>query len=349
MYTNPSRVFKELKILANDKILLIDDYHGHYDKDLISRYPVIIATSLGEKCSSLFVDELVSCSPDSFFIFISAEKNLLSLNDFPRRKAFYIPSAYAQYYRYIPECDLNLYDKKIVRKFLSLNRRSQWNRQALHQFLLQTNLIDDFYFSYLAEDRFGEGSKNLYDRINNIIGQVWYNQGLDLEEIYLKLPAVTGIDDVAGDICDNDWSFGNSKYYQDTFCSFVNETYIGENYDAFFTEKIFKPIKYGHPFFLFSSAHALALLRQMGFETFGDIFDESYDDIEDPNQRFEQLLREVKRICSLSMTEIQDIHQMMLPKIIHNKNFFAYEFQEIYARDIQNIISEIKDLIPAIV
>lgn len=349
MSTVPEKVFDDLRALASDRVLVIDNYHGRYNPESIPRYDCVIKTQFGESIDSAMINKLFSLSPDTFFIFITSQKYPpLDPAVLSRCKIFYIPSAYSQYHSLIPPCYIDIHNKVLVREFLSLNRRTQWNRQALFQFLHKENLFDHFYFSFLAEDRFKEGGRIVYDRTNLIIGDTWYNQGLDHDQLYQKLPFRTGIDDAGSDSCYNDWSFGNVRYYQDTFCSFVNETYIDENYNPFFTEKIFKPIKYGHAFLLFSSCHALRYLHELGFETFPDIFDESYDNIENPHLRFEHLLREVLRICSLPLCELQKMHQTIIPRLIHNQDIFQNKLQDIYKREIQTVIDEIKKMIPAL-
>jgi hypothetical protein len=65
--------------------------------------------------------------------------------------------------------------------------------------------------------------------------------------------------------------------------TFVNETHI--NKSIILSEKIYKPIRAGHPFIYMGDAGALAQLRQNGYATdFLDI-DTSYDDIEEEVER----------------------------------------------------------------
>jgi hypothetical protein len=51
------------------------------------------------------------------------------------------------------------------------------------------------------------------------------------------------------------------------------------------TEKSLRPIAIGQPFILAATAGSLEYLRSYGFKTFGDVWDESYDAIKDPEQR----------------------------------------------------------------
>ena len=51
------------------------------------------------------------------------------------------------------------------------------------------------------------------------------------------------------------------------------------------TEKSLRPIALAQPFVLAATAGSLAYLHSYGFKTFGSVWDESYDDIQDPEQR----------------------------------------------------------------
>lgn len=340
----PDTVYNQLEELHSKDVLVINNYHGFYSADRIRKYPNVVYTCFGEAFDYPEFKSLMESAPETRFFIVTSRKYLLTHTDQKKCHVFYIPSAYGQYADYIVAYNFDLNKKENLRKkFLSLNSRAQWNRQALAQFLVQTGLINDFYFSYHADDRFGVGHRTLYDEINQIIGHAWFNQCLDLEQFYQQLPILTGLHDPLQH--DNDWSFGIEKYYQATFCSFVNETYIDQNHDVFFTEKTFKPMAYGHPFLLFSSAGALASLRSLGFETFATVFDESYDMIESPQKRFEHLLLEVQRICMLPQEDINSMHKAIIPTLSHNLTHFSQTLPQIYSMQIQRIQQDIQDIL----
>jgi hypothetical protein len=54
---------------------------------------------------------------------------------------------------------------------------------------------------------------------------------------------------------------------------------ITKNDQWFLCEKTYKPIAYGHPFLQAGTCGNLDYVRQMGFETFSDLWDESYSDL----------------------------------------------------------------------
>jgi hypothetical protein len=46
----------------------------------------------------------------------------------------------------------------------------------------------------------------------------------------------------------------------------------------------------GHPFVVYGGQHSLAKIRAMGFETFGNAIDESYDSVPYPQERADRLV-----------------------------------------------------------
>jgi hypothetical protein len=210
------------------------------------------------------------------------------------------------------------------------------------QFLIKFDLMKDFYFTYWCDDRFRVGQKTVYDQTNRIIGNTWFNENLDLEKLYEFVPITLEQDPP---LEGNPLSTGTDFFYQESFASFVNETYIGENFDPFLTEKAMKPLAYGHPFLLHSSAGALANLKDLGFETFGDIFDESYDQIESPQLRFEHLLREVDRICKLDNATLADIKNHISSRLQHNYNHFWDTLPELYDAEMKVVTAQVEHIL----
>ena len=88
------------------------------------------------------------------------------------------------------------------------------------------------------------------------------------------------------------------------------------------TEKTFKAIALEMPFVLVAPAGNLEYLREYGFQTFSDIFDESYDTETDDVQRAERVTQLLQDLNNLSICERQQIHRACLPIVEHNYNHF---------------------------
>jgi len=88
------------------------------------------------------------------------------------------------------------------------------------------------------------------------------------------------------------------------------------------TEKTFKAIALEMPFVLMAPSGSLEYMRSYGFQTFGNVFDESYDEETDDQLRVEKVVKLLKDLDSLSPKERQQIHQACLPAVEHNYNHF---------------------------
>jgi hypothetical protein len=79
--------------------------------------------------------------------------------------------------------------------------------------------------------------------------------------------------------------FINPAWYNNTAVSLAVETSQHAGRSLFVTEKTVKPMIMLHPFIVFAQPGILKLLQQWKFNTFADLWDESYDDITNTNSR----------------------------------------------------------------
>ncbi len=113
------------------------------------------------------------------------------------------------------------------------------------------------------------------------------------------------------------------NYYRDSYFSIVPE---GEG-GAQLSEKVHKPLLYGHPFILFSYNHdirefatgVLSRLKEWGFETFPELFDESYDEISNVEDRRNNFKQQILRLCNMETSELQKLCESVEDKCIHNQ------------------------------
>jgi len=81
------------------------------------------------------------------------------------------------------------------------------------------------------------------------------------------------------------------EWYNSTLYSLAVESSCED--PLFISEKTFKPIIYGHPFIVFGTHSTLKVLREKGFDTFPELFDESYDNEEDSLKRAKLVIEQV--------------------------------------------------------
>ena len=109
------------------------------------------------------------------------------------------------------------------------------------------------------------------------------------------------------------------------------------------TEKTFKPIALGMPFVLVATAGSLEYLRSYGFKTFGHIWDESYDAIQDDHERIQAVASLLRTLCDLSVTERIALFQTCQETIEHNWNhFYNGGFERILWAELQAMLNGIE-------
>jgi len=97
-------------------------------------------------------------------------------------------------------------------------------------------------------------------------------------------------------------------YYEKTYFELVCETLGSLDYDDTFwiTEKTVKPIAMGHPFIVLSTKHFLKNLKKLGFKTFGNYIDESYDECDLVEDRIKIISRNLEK---LNLNESKKFYQ----------------------------------------
>lgn len=163
-----------------------------------------------------------------------------------------------------------------------------------------------------------------------------------IDHIKLHLPSTPLIIDsehvlgsASGDIprtIAGDWP-NNDQPNVDAFWHIVTETVFYYN-KLHLTEKIFKPIVSKQPFMLLGAVGNLAYLKSYGFKTFEGIIDESYDTIEDNDQRTEAVVAQIAWYCALSAEEKRSVIEAIAPIVEYNFHHFYGEFKHIITKEL---------------
>ncbi len=111
--------------------------------------------------------------------------------------------------------------------------------------------------------------------------------------------------------------YDESELFESAFVWIACET-MHEQDGIFITEKTWKAIAYGKPFLLNGDTGSLAYLKSIGYKTFNDFWDESYDSASDVD-RIKIIAGIVKDLCSKDMQEINNMYKRMLPILKHNQ------------------------------
>lgn len=176
----------------------------------------------------------------------------------------------------------------------------------------------------------------LFDRVSEFLDDFIYSY---VERLGKRLP---------NDAADNFWTgdptqktginqrYFNPEWYDQTYFSLVAETTIDNSFPIHITEKSFKPIAFQHPFLLWAQYGVLSHLKHLGFETFENVFDESYDSETDKNKRLSKIIDNVRSF------EYVEFDKVTNDKIHHNHELF-FNMDVIKTRVKQEIVDPLTD------
>jgi hypothetical protein len=198
------------------------------------------------------------------------------------------------------------------RQFTLLNRIHKWWRATITAYFKKEGLLNQAYWSY--------GNVDIGDLPTNNPIMLRPFPGLSEYMIEFLQSAPYSCDTLSLDE-HNTHSILVKHLYADSYCSFVSETLYDaeQSGGSFITEKTFKAIANAHPFVIFGCPNTLLTLRQLGYRTFDNFIDNSYDSEQDNTQRFIKTIAAVKQLLN------QDLHawyQQCLNDIVYNQQLF---------------------------
>jgi hypothetical protein len=120
----------------------------------------------------------------------------------------------------------------------------------------------------------------------------------------------------------------------------VSET-VFDDRKIHLTEKIFKPIVMCQPFIVYAGPGSLEYLRSYGFETFSEIWDESYD-LEGNHDRRRRMIADlIENLCSLDDNKFCNVLKKCQKIVEHNRqHFYSDKFEVRLLKELDtNIIS----------
>jgi hypothetical protein len=109
-----------------------------------------------------------------------------------------------------------------------------------------------------------------------------------------------------------------AKFYPDLLIDIVGESFVqGRTFYA--TEKTVRPMLLKKPFVVMGPKCFLIHLRQMGFRTFYEFWDEDYDGHK-PEQKYLMILKLINDLSKKSTSELEQMYRDMQPILDHNYN-----------------------------
>jgi len=205
--------------------------------------------------------------------------------------------------------------KNDIKLFNSLNRVVRDHRVAMTSMLNYYNLVDD---NLVSQDKYPAYYATEFSPWQREFDPHPAFEHSNMVNINSKLPLV--LDTNQFEI--NKATHFFKEVYLDSWISLITETYCTElNTDTiFFSEKIYKPIRARQPFILVGQYNALSKLKDEGFMTFSEFWDESYDTIENNTLRLEAICLLLKDLSKLSKPQWLAMYMKMMPILEHNMN-----------------------------
>jgi hypothetical protein len=107
-------------------------------------------------------------------------------------------------------------------------------------------------------------------------------------------------------------------YYKSSFCCIVTESRFAQP-TANISEKTLLSMHFRRPFIVMGPPRTLKYIHELGFRTFSEFWDESYDDEDQHDKRLLKIFRVVDEIYSFPRDQLKGIYEKMLDIIDHNK------------------------------
>ncbi len=116
------------------------------------------------------------------------------------------------------------------------------------------------------------------------------------------------------------------NHIKNSYFNIVTESYmynksLPQSHKTIFemSEKTYKALNC-QPFIHLGSYGVLKYMRSMGYQTFPELFDESYDDIINHTDRLLAVVDSIEKVCKMDDTEFHNIYcESIIPKVIHNR------------------------------
>jgi len=278
--------------------------------------------TLDQKFWSLFYDEFLSTTTT----IIHSEKNskqLRLLNKLGFKDVYWFSNGYLcaeHWFRNYKDIRIVTERTPIVNKFICPARLIDNQRKYRIQFLNMLNLEQGIYSLLERDPQTQKTPEEIYPR-NKVSpssfdshenSSAWINV---IEFVHSRwVPTI----------------------WKSSFLHVVLETVVDRQH---LTEKIFKPIVLRQPFVLVGGIGSLEYLRSYGFKTFSSFWDESYDEIENLDERMQAIADIVNNIGAMSLNELESMRTGMQEILDHNYNRFYNGFSKDCWRELSEQLS----------
>jgi hypothetical protein len=233
-----------------------------------------------------------------------------------------------------PTWEVELFDRRII----CLNYRYEAIRELLVGFLRGIDSMNNSYVSFFHHHEDEEFRKRLpfdpaslkhwpsiEEGIKSMQPEVPYT--LEVKRPAPLCPSSQAIPYMFGAAYEkDDWEI--KQFYSKSFCALICESRPNA-ISSEISEKTLNCIFMGRPFIIVASECTLQSVRDLGFKTFSNLWDESYDTISDPVKRLDAVFDLVQKIQTMPETEIRDLARKAEAIVEYNRHYLQTGFAEV--------------------
>ena len=210
--------------------------------------------------------------------------------------------------------------------FLNFNRRYHDHRLIFFMTMTKRKLLNHFFMS-MAKTQPESGQTFTITASHLMHGHSQYNFTInDIATCDAVLPLVLDTTNFESYPMESN-PINLEKYYSNSLINIISETFFFSKV-IHLTEKTYKPIASLQPFIIIAAPRSLQHVRDMGFKTFSEFWDESYDTEDDHVVRFNKIFDLVESISKWSdKKKLEFSHQVK--EIVEYNAAHLYNMQNI--------------------
>jgi len=202
------------------------------------------------------------------------------------------------------------------KKFTALVRMHKYWRANIMSTLWQHQLDTDGYFAYGNEITANETENDNPIEVDRYAGL------RERTRIFINMLPFAA--DTLNSDDHNNHTIAVNEHFSNSYLNIVIESHmdVDQSNGVLLTEKTFKPIKNAQPFVIFGAKGSLQTLRDLGYNVFDDVLDNSYDEIENTYERFMALIKIVTNLLGNPNVVLKEFYIKCKDDLLHNQELF---------------------------
>jgi len=302
--------------------------------ELAQQFPPYTLIIDGTHLWDFDLKSFVKRNPKHFYVACFSDPARLAVQELekyfePHKYTIIAPTNYSFFGRYCYDVFYNNYYDKAYpfinkRLFMSYNRKPREHRAQLVRSLMTAGLLDN---GIVTLGEYSDPNRKEPFSLGRAINTS------DRSTLTLDVN-VDPYDNAVKNIPNDITTLGNMDLWSQCLVNVVSEVSI---LDLFITEKTFKPIIGMRPFLFNAAPGTLDLLKQFGFKTFGDYWDESYDNLPNHLRRIEAITEILNNLSKFSVDRREEMYYDMYPILKYNHDHFFNEFQKANNQNFEQI------------